>query len=122
MGFIITTNELAAAGHPGRTIFAECAISAVASEADSFQPKRTKDRENDDAQDQCSKCEQESVPGQSQRADATSDIGIAMVLAAEIGGVCIALELATGIGFQWWAIPIGLVVWLIIWMGTFGII
>jgi len=45
-----------------------------------------------------------------------------MVLAAEIGGVCIALELATGIGFQWWAIPIGFVVWLIIWTGTFGII
>ena len=45
-----------------------------------------------------------------------------MVLAAEIGGVCIALELATGIGFPWWAIPIGLVVWLIIWKGTFGII
>ena len=45
-----------------------------------------------------------------------------LVLAAEIGGVCIALELATGFGFQWWAIPVALVVWLIIWKGTFGVI
>jgi hypothetical protein len=27
-----------------------------------------------------------------------------LVLAAEIGGVCIALELATGIHFQWWTV------------------
>src|ERR1043165_9036347 len=45
-----------------------------------------------------------------------------IVLAAEIGGVCIALELATGFHFQWWAIPVALVVWLIIWKGTFGVI
>jgi Mn2+/Fe2+ NRAMP family transporter len=45
-----------------------------------------------------------------------------LVLAAEIGGVCIALELATGFHFQWWAIPVALVVWLVIWKGTFGII
>jgi Mn2+/Fe2+ NRAMP family transporter len=45
-----------------------------------------------------------------------------LVLAAEIGGVCIALELATGFRFQWWAIPVALVVWLIIWKGTFGLI
>ena len=45
-----------------------------------------------------------------------------LVLAAEIGGVCIALELATGFGFQWWAIPVALVVWLVIWKGTFGVI
>ena len=45
-----------------------------------------------------------------------------IVLAAEIGGVCIALELATNISFHWWAIPVALVVWLIIWKGTFGII
>src|SRR5215204_1261160 len=45
-----------------------------------------------------------------------------LVLSAEIGGVCIALELATGVGFQWWAIPAALVIWLVIWKGTFGVI
>ena len=45
-----------------------------------------------------------------------------LVLSAEIGGVCIALELATGIGFQWWAVPVAFVIWLIIWKGTFGAI
>jgi len=45
-----------------------------------------------------------------------------LVLAAEIGGVCIALEFATGIHHAWWAVPVGLLTWLIIWKGTFGII
>ncbi len=45
-----------------------------------------------------------------------------LVLSAEIGGVCIALELGTGIGFQWWAIPAAVLIWLVIWKGTFGII
>ena len=45
-----------------------------------------------------------------------------VVLAAEIGGVCIALELATGISFPWWAIPVAIVIWLVIWKGTFGVI
>lgn len=45
-----------------------------------------------------------------------------LVLAAEIGGVCIALELATGIGLQWWALPATFVIWLVIWKGTFGVI
>ena len=45
-----------------------------------------------------------------------------VVLAAEIGGVCIALELGTGVGFQWWAIPVALLIWLVIWKGTFGVI
>jgi Mn2+/Fe2+ NRAMP family transporter len=45
-----------------------------------------------------------------------------LVLSAEIGGVCIALELATGVGFQWWAIPAALLIWLVIWKGTFGVI
>jgi Mn2+/Fe2+ NRAMP family transporter len=50
-------------------------------------------------------------------------IGVCLlVLGAEIGGVCVALELATGIGFQWWALPVGFVIWLLIWKGTFGII
>jgi Mn2+/Fe2+ NRAMP family transporter len=45
-----------------------------------------------------------------------------LVMAAEFGGVCVALEMATGIGFQWWAIPVAFVIWLIIWKGTFGVI
>ncbi|TPK62011.1 Nramp family divalent metal transporter [Mesorhizobium sp. B2-5-1] len=45
-----------------------------------------------------------------------------MVLSAEIGGVAIALELATGIGFQWWALPVALMAWLLLWKGTFGLI
>ncbi|MER8522829.1 MULTISPECIES: Nramp family divalent metal transporter [unclassified Mesorhizobium] len=45
-----------------------------------------------------------------------------LVMAAEIGGVAIALELATGIGFQWWALPVAFLVWLFLWKGTFGFI
>jgi len=45
-----------------------------------------------------------------------------LVLSAEIGGVCVSLELATGIGFQWWSIPVAFVIWLVIWKGTFGVI
>ena len=45
-----------------------------------------------------------------------------LVLAAEIGGVCIALELATGVKFQWWTVPAALLIWLVMWKGTFGII
>lgn len=47
---------------------------------------------------------------------------VLLVLAAEIGGVCIALELVTGISFQWWAIPVGLVIWLLIWKTNFEVI
>jgi Mn2+/Fe2+ NRAMP family transporter len=45
-----------------------------------------------------------------------------LLLASEIGGVCIALQLATGIGFRWWALPVALAVWLLLWRGTFGLI
>lgn len=45
-----------------------------------------------------------------------------LVLSAELGGVCVALELSTGVGFQWWAVPVALLVWLLIWKGTFGLI
>jgi Mn2+/Fe2+ NRAMP family transporter len=42
-----------------------------------------------------------------------------LVLASEIGGVCIACQLVTGIKFQWWAIPVGFFVWAAIWYDTF---
>lgn len=45
-----------------------------------------------------------------------------LVLAAEIGGVCIALQLVTGISFRWWALPVAFVIWLLLWKGTFGLI
>jgi len=45
-----------------------------------------------------------------------------LVLASEIGGVCLAVQLATGISFRWWALPVAFVTWLLLWKGTFGII
>ena len=45
-----------------------------------------------------------------------------IVLASEIGGVCIALQLLTGISFQWYALPVAFAIWLLLWKGTFSII
>ena len=45
-----------------------------------------------------------------------------MVLAAEIGGMSLALQLVTGISFRWWAVPVGLLTWLLLWRGSFGLI
>ena len=45
-----------------------------------------------------------------------------MVLSAEIGGVAIALQMATGVRFEVWALPIAFVGWLVLWRGTFGTI
>jgi Mn2+/Fe2+ NRAMP family transporter len=45
-----------------------------------------------------------------------------LVMSAEIGGVAIAADLATGIGFQWWALPVAFLAWLFLWKGTFGFI
>ena len=42
-----------------------------------------------------------------------------LLLAAEVGGVGIALRLLTGIGFQWWIPPVAAVAWLILWFGNF---
>jgi Mn2+/Fe2+ NRAMP family transporter len=47
---------------------------------------------------------------------------VLLVLGAEIGGVCIALELVTGVSYQWWAVPVAFVLWLLLWKGTFGFI
>lgn len=52
-----------------------------------------------------------------------AEIGVDfLVLGAEIGGVCIALQLVTGISFQWWALPVAALIWLLIWKGNFGLI
>jgi Mn2+/Fe2+ NRAMP family transporter len=45
-----------------------------------------------------------------------------LVMASEIGGVCLALQFVTGIGLQWWAIPGALLAWALLWKGTFGIV
>ena len=45
-----------------------------------------------------------------------------LVLASEIGGVAIALQLATGVAFRWWAIPTALIGWLLLWRGNFSIV
>lgn len=45
-----------------------------------------------------------------------------LVLASEIGGVSLALQMATGIRFQLWALPIAVVAWLLLWRGTFSLV
>jgi Mn2+/Fe2+ NRAMP family transporter len=45
-----------------------------------------------------------------------------LLLSAEIGGAAIAVRLLTGIGFQWWVVPIGLAAWLVLWLCGFGLI
>jgi Mn2+/Fe2+ NRAMP family transporter len=45
-----------------------------------------------------------------------------LTLAAEIGGVSLALQLLTGITYSAWAIPVGLLMWLFLWRATFNAI
>ena len=45
-----------------------------------------------------------------------------LVLGAEITGLAVALELATGVAFPVWGLPAGFLVWLILWKGKFGLI
>ncbi len=45
-----------------------------------------------------------------------------LVMGAEIGGVCLALQLVTGVSYQWWALPVAFLAWLMMWKGTFSVI
>jgi Mn2+/Fe2+ NRAMP family transporter len=45
-----------------------------------------------------------------------------LLLTAELGGAAIAVKLLTGIGFQWWILPIALVVWMLLWFSNFTIV
>lgn len=45
-----------------------------------------------------------------------------LVLAAEMGGVSAALELATGISLPIWAIPVLLLAWALLWYSNFSVI
>jgi Mn2+/Fe2+ NRAMP family transporter len=43
-----------------------------------------------------------------------------LTLAAELGGVCVALQLATGVAFSWFVLPVLVAVWALLWRGSFG--
>ena len=45
-----------------------------------------------------------------------------LLLTAELGGAAIAVKMLTGIGFQWWIAPVGVAVWLVLWLGNFSVI
>src|SRR5207247_2810006 len=45
-----------------------------------------------------------------------------LLLTAEIGGAAIAVRMLTGVGFQWWILPVGVVVWVVLWFGNFTVI
>jgi Mn2+/Fe2+ NRAMP family transporter len=45
-----------------------------------------------------------------------------LVLASELGGVALALQLATGIKFQWWAPVAALAIWLLLWAHNFSLV
>ena len=45
-----------------------------------------------------------------------------LVLAAELGGVAIALHLVTGIDYRWFVPIVAFVLWLLIWLGTFSMV
>jgi Mn2+/Fe2+ NRAMP family transporter len=45
-----------------------------------------------------------------------------LVLVAEIGGVSMALQMATGISLRWWAVPVALAGWFLLWRGTFNMV
>ena len=45
-----------------------------------------------------------------------------LLLSAELGGAAIAVKLLTGVGFQWWVLPLGCAAWLVLWCGTFSVI
>lgn len=45
-----------------------------------------------------------------------------LLLAAEIGGVAIAIKLLTAVTFVWWIVPAGVVIWLVLWTLGFSVI
>jgi Mn2+/Fe2+ NRAMP family transporter len=45
-----------------------------------------------------------------------------LTIAAEIGGVALALQLITGVSFRVWAIPVGVLIWLFLWRASFDAI
>lgn len=45
-----------------------------------------------------------------------------LLLTAELGGAAIAVKLLTGVGFQWWVLPLAMIAWLLLWFGSFSVI
>lgn len=45
-----------------------------------------------------------------------------LVLGAEIGGICFALHLVTGVPVPFWALPVAVLVWLFLWRTSFSAI
>jgi Mn2+/Fe2+ NRAMP family transporter len=45
-----------------------------------------------------------------------------LVLAAEIGGVALALQFVSGIPFRWWAPVVALAVWVLLWAHNFSVV
>jgi Mn2+/Fe2+ NRAMP family transporter len=45
-----------------------------------------------------------------------------LLIAAEVGGVAIALRLLTGVTFPWWILPVGLAAWVMFWTCGFSVI
>lgn len=45
-----------------------------------------------------------------------------LVLASEIAGAALALQLATGISIRVWAVPVALLIWILLWRATFDAI
>jgi Mn2+/Fe2+ NRAMP family transporter len=45
-----------------------------------------------------------------------------LVLGAEIGGICFALHLISGLPVPFWALPVAVLLWLFLWRSTFGAI
>src|SRR4029079_9858919 len=44
------------------------------------------------------------------------------VVRADLVGPALAVKLLTGIGFQWWVLPIALIVWMILWVSRFSVV
>jgi Mn2+/Fe2+ NRAMP family transporter len=42
------------------------------------------------------------------------------VLASEVGGASLALELATGVSIRVWVLPVAALIWALLWFATFG--
>src|SRR4029079_15476613 len=45
-----------------------------------------------------------------------------LVLVAEIGGVALSIEMGTGVGIPWWAIPAAFLAWLVLWHGNLALL
>jgi Mn2+/Fe2+ NRAMP family transporter len=45
-----------------------------------------------------------------------------LLVTAELGGAAIAMKMLTGVGFQWWILPLAALAWVVLWVGTFSIV